>query len=252
MGIQNKFAQDDPYALTQQILTADNNSAAFNAALIDNDHLRATSASFNNQSLTRTVANPVPDVTVTGADTIGSALADIGQSIAVIGETGGSGDDPGNCFLGNTEFTLWHPDASMHPRRVPFATLYDNQEDWNIIGALSFNEQEERVKGKIESVTRQQVFAYWHVTFDDGTADDVVPEHRYFTLNKAYIPIRDLLNQYVGYEDYRYLKVVSFDEIEVPNGIWVYNAHIKDVQNYCANRRRVHNIKPQATQIAEQ
>lgn len=249
--VQNRFSDNDPYIQTIQTISANNNQLALNAAILENDYLRSSSVTFNSQSITRAVANPAPDVIVTGTDTIGSALGNIGQEIAVIGETGGSGDGGGDCFLGNTLVTLWD-DKGVH-REVPFAQLYHNADLWRSRWhALSFDDTDAQVQGDIGKITRTIVYAYSHVTFSDFTADDVISAHRYFCEYGAYIPIRDMGKTAVLYWHGMEVGVISIDDVHVPNGIAVYNMHVKEYQNYVANGRRVHNLKPLGSQVAEQ
>jgi len=266
MGIQNRFSDNDPYVQTIQTISADNNQSALNVSIAENDHLRATPASLQPNALTINIANPVPDVTTAGSNTIGSALGDIGQGIAIIGETGGSGDDPGNCFLGNTLVTLWDgelkylkddktgeelPVAVHDPIRLPFAQIFAHQERWSTRTALCFDEDNNWQAGEIDGIFESIAYEYLHVSFADHTADDVKPTHRYFT-PEGYVSIKDLLHKTIWHEYGYWLYVTDLKEIQVPSGIAMYNMHVKKYQNYCANRHRVHNIKPIRDVIAEQ
>jgi len=102
-NIKGRFADQDSYTLSQVMLTADNNAASFHVAIAENDHLRATPASLQPNALTMNIANPVPNVTLAGNDTIGAALGDIGQDISVSGEVNVNDDDVNNAFLRKIE-----------------------------------------------------------------------------------------------------------------------------------------------------
>lgn len=92
-NIKGRFADQDSYVLSQTVLTAANNAASFHVAIVENDHLRATPASLQPNALTINIANPVPNVTIAGNDTIGAAIGGIGQEVAVIGQVVVDGDD---------------------------------------------------------------------------------------------------------------------------------------------------------------
>jgi len=270
-NIKGRFADQDSYVLSQTVLTADNNAASFHVAITETDHLRATPASLQPNALTMNIANPIPDVTIAGANTIGAALGDVGQEIAVIGQTGtGSEGDPGNCFLGNTQFTLWREPFSTHRRTMPFRWLYEDfhrkigidKEHTEYLKTLewfafSYDENNYPVKGRILNVFQTVVYEYLNVTFQEKRIAEystgVVLEHRYFTPEGEYVPIKDLLGKRVVHEEkWREPFVYAIDEIQAPNGILVYNAEIETYQNYCADGLRVHNIKPERSGIADQ
>ncbi len=170
---------------------------------------------------------------------IGAALGGIGQEGTPSTEPGGGGGGVVPCFLGHTMFSIWNAPS------IPIAALHADVGRWQAAGALSFNEHDMRVRGEIAEVFRNIKYEYLHVVFEDYTADDVVAEHRYFTPNREYVSIKHLLGQRVITEYGRELLVLELKEVKVPSGIFVYNAHIKTYENYCANRRRVHNLKPQ-------
>ena len=91
------------FHLSQTTLLAVNNNVEFNVSMTENDFTRATSANFAQQALTRTFANPVPDVTLAGQNTIGAALAGIDQP------PDASIPAPNNpCFSWDTPITLYH------------------------------------------------------------------------------------------------------------------------------------------------
>lgn len=173
--------------------------------------------------------------TTTG-QTPGGGAGNVGGS-QLISEITGDGIGGGTCFLGETLFTL--ADES----RIDFAELYAHKEKYS--HAKSFDEDGNVVKGEILDVFRHTVFVYLAVTFEDGRSL-VVGEHRYFIPSGIYIPIKYLLDKYVVDEAGEPVHVEDMEPVKVPKGIYVYNASIKDYQNYCADGKRVHNVKPRS------
>ncbi len=228
-----KFSDQDSYIQELQTLSANNNQAELNATLAENDYLRAKSAFFAQQSVTRNIASPFPNVSVAAANTVGAALGGIGQQGTPSEEPGGGGNP---CFLGETLFTLF--DGSV----IEFEALYKLKDTYK--HARSFDENNQLVCGEIEDVFKNTVYEYMNVTFDDGSTSDVVGEHRYYVPANNYVAIKYLLDKCVENEVCLPVRVESLERIEVPEGIDVYNAHIKTYQNYCADRKRVHNLKP--------
>ncbi len=76
MGLQNKFASDDPYILGALSATAKTNQSDLQVVIRETDHLKATSVYFQGQGLTNTVANPSSNATLVAAQTIGQAVGD--------------------------------------------------------------------------------------------------------------------------------------------------------------------------------
>ena len=217
--VVNKFSSDDPYALSQQMIAAASRTRSdLNVILIENDQVHATNVFLTGQALTNNAANPVSAVTVVGQQTIGSGISD------------GSIQPDGNpCFVGSTLFTLWDS-------LTTFEQLYEMRRR---SFALSFDKDNERVQGEILQVMRTWKESYMRVQFEDGSIDEVIPEHRYFN-GFEYVPIKSV--DEIWTENNEPLRVIS--RTIVSKGVYVYNAHIKEYQNYCANGHRVHNVKP--------
>lgn len=79
-NIYGRFADQSPDVLSQITVTAANNQLALQTALPENDFLRATSAAFASQAVTRNLSNPVPAVTIVGQNTVGAAVGRVGQA----------------------------------------------------------------------------------------------------------------------------------------------------------------------------
>jgi len=95
MGLTTKFADNNAYALSQIILTAQSNQADLNVIVQENDGVRASSVVFQVQGLTANPANPIPVVTIVGQNTIGAAVGGVDQPIDnPLDETGRNRFDP--------------------------------------------------------------------------------------------------------------------------------------------------------------
>lgn len=224
--IQGRFADQNDIVLTGQVISSNNNQTTLNAALAETDHIRATTVALQATGLLATTANPLPNVTGTVQSTIGAALGGIGQQGSPSTDPGGGGNPP--CFIGSTLFSLWEG-------QITFEELYHLDKK---PVALSFYGND-RVQGEIGNVTRTWVEFFSNVTYEDDSFDRVTPDHPYFN-GVDYTPIK-FLNE-VRTEDNEALRIVSQETVY--KGVYVYNAHIKIYQNYCANRRRVHNLCP--------
>ncbi len=90
MGLQNKFASDDPYVLTTQVSCANNNLASLNAVVASNDHLNGSSIA-GSSAVNKTVVASTPIVNVTADNSLGAALGDVGQeqTVRVLSADGG-------------------------------------------------------------------------------------------------------------------------------------------------------------------
>lgn len=225
-NIQGKFSDQDSYVLTGQILTSNNNQITLNAAIAETDQLRGSTVIFQGQGLLATPANPVPSVTATTQSTVGAALAGIGQEGSASTQPGGGGNPP--CFVGSTVFSLWDGQLTFeelfHLDEKPLALAFDGNN---------------RVQGEIGEVTRTWTEFVSKVTFEDGSFDEVTPEHPYFN-GVEYVAIKSLND--IWTVENESLKVISRETVY--KGVYVYNAHIKIYQNYVANNHRVHNLCP--------
>lgn len=125
---------------------------------------------------------------------------------------------------------------------MPFRELYEHQ-DWYKF-ALSFDDDGNPVKGEISEVYKRTAYEYLTVTFQDNSVSRVVGEHRYYVPEGRYIAIKHLRYKFIMDETNDPIRVKSLTVVKVPTGIDVYNARIMDYQNYCADGKRVHNLKP--------
>ncbi len=222
-NIKGRFADQDSYVLSALIQTARSNQADLNVTIQEQDYLQATAATQQQQGLAGTVVNPVPNVTLAAQQAVGSE-----QNI----------ERRPPCFLGNTKVTLF--DGTQ----IAFSRLFMQTQR---LPVLSFDEEKRsNAPGEIKDVFKNVKHQYLHVSFDDDSATDVVPEHRYWT-PEGWTCIKDLLYKYVYSDHGRRIQVVGMDEVMVPDGIFVYNLHIEKYLNYYANGHLVHNNKPAPT-----
>lgn len=156
-----KFADQDSYILSALIATAGSNQADLNVVIQEQDFLRATAVTQQQQGLTGTIANPVPNV---------SSVAQV-----TVGNSESPEPPPRPCFLAHTPITYWDGDTLAQMPIARLAVLQDRPK------VLSFNERNEPVKGEILHVHCKVRFDYLYVTFEDQTGTCVAPEHRYWT-----------------------------------------------------------------------
>lgn len=230
-NINGKFSDQNDIVTTGLVLTSNNNQTAVNATIAETDQLRGSAVIFQPTGLLANPTNDLPNVTTAAQGDVGAALAGIGQGGTPSTQPGGGGNP---CFLGSTWVTMF--DRS----RMFFAEMYEFGEG-AIFSVLSFDDKNKPTLGEM-TVSRSIRQDYCHVTFSDYSADDVAPDHRYFT-GDMYKPIRTLLGECVVTEKNTLVEVRSIDFV-TSQGIYVYNGHVKHYQNYCANGRRVHNLKP--------
>ena len=153
------------------------------------------------------------------------------------GGTGGSGGGDAPCFIGTTDVTFF--DGSKRT----FHIIYGCGDLFIGRKVLSFDKNNNRKAGIIEELFRHTVFEYLEISFSDGTISSVTKEHPYFTEN-GYVAIGKLTVGDKVFNDENYsVEIVEIKTIEVPEGIYVYNARIREFQNYVADGKRVHNAK---------
>ena len=224
------FSDQDPLVLSSQMITARTTVKTDLATIInENDVNRATNTFINSLSVSTSSAKASisPAVTQVANQTVGAGIS--------AGEISQAGQ-PLPCFLGNTLFSLWDR------MDIPFSELYENQTAHR--HALSFDADGDQVKGEIIEVFKRTVYEYIEVTFADRESPtEVVPEHRYYIQSGIYVPIKYLLGKCVVTIEDVDVQVLNLKHIDVPGGVDVYNAHIRTYENYCADGKRVHNIK---------
>ncbi len=226
-NINGRFTDQQSLVLQAQLTVAKTTvKSDLSTVIIENDTLRSTNSYLNSQLSTNgNVANQAPTVGLTAQNAVGAARSS-GQITP--------GGQP--CYLGNTLFSLWDE------MDIPFDELYENQAQHKF--ALSFDDNNNRVKGEIAQVFKRTVYEYLEVSFTDTPwVTEVVPEHRYFIPSGIYVPIKYLLGKEVVNIDNEPAEVTQLKLIRKPRGIDVYNAHIRVYENYCANGKRVHNRK---------
>jgi hypothetical protein len=222
--VQNRFSENDPYVQTAKTILAVNNNVEFNVAQTENDFQRATSASFAQQSLTRNLANPVPDVTQSGQSTIGAALGGINQP------PGAMIPSPINpCFTYSTPI------------------LMSNNKEQHI-GDIEVGEWVKSFDSRGNLINCQVIGKYIHlvqeilkVTFEDERVTYTTAIHRYWT-GEEFVPIFNLDKVLHWDRDWQEVNIVAKETI---NGeILVYNLEIAVYQTYLANGDGTHNLKP--------
>jgi hypothetical protein len=159
-----------------------------------------------------------------------------GGGSVIAGASSGSSGGGTLCFAGHTPVTL--PDGS----RITFKYLFNHFPRIRYIKC--FDERNRETKGEITHVYESVAYEYLKVTFSDGTIDEVKPEHRYFTVKGEYEPIRDLKGRFVATESGEPVQVMDFETVHAPDGVKFYNMTVSEFHNYCANGKRVSNLKP--------
>lgn len=92
MGLKNKFAQDDPYVLFQQVTAVNGNQASFNTTLAEKDHLSGSSAYLSAQAINIQQANPHPVAYTSAQNAVGAAIGNVGQEGTYSEEPDGGGN----------------------------------------------------------------------------------------------------------------------------------------------------------------
>ncbi len=219
----DKFITEDPYILSALMLTADNNSADLNVIIREQDGVQATSAFFRTQGLTSSIATPSATVALVAQQTIGAALGGIDQPIG--------GFD--RCFLGHTMVSLFNG------KQIPFSELYKKREER--LSALSFDRDDRPVPGVIVDVGRYTTKEWVKITFSDGTSTEARPTHPYFT-GEGYEAIGNLWRKTVMNQNNEPVTIINLEKRT--GEVFTYNLSIKDYRNYCADGKRVSNLKP--------
>ena len=174
-------------------------------------------------------------------ETFGTASNILTVVFATSGGSGGSGGGDAPCFIGLTKFKFF--DES----EINFEQLYNSRSlfiERPYAFAKSFDENGQPQKAIIEDVFRHWVQEYLEVRFSDSTSSGVTKEHPYFTENGEYVAIGNLKTGDKIFDDKNNLiEITAINQIEIPEGIYVYNARIRKYKNYVADGKRVHNTK---------
>jgi hypothetical protein len=223
---QDRFASDNPYTLTQQLMTAVNNNTAFNVSLAENDALRATSAQFATQALTRTPVTPLPDVTQTAQNTIGAALAGINQP-----EINPLNDPVDPCFVYATPILM----ANGTEKPIGEVEIGDWVKAFDRNGLLI----NVKVIGKHIKLTTDSLL----VRFADRRITHTNAVHRYWVLEDVFAAI-SLLDEVQHWNGTEWRAVNIIDKEPVFDEILLYNLDVDVYHTYIANGDGVHNLKP--------
>lgn len=232
-NIQGRFADQNDIVISGQTQTANNNQIALNASLAETNQLRGSSAIFQPTGLLATPPNIVPNVTTTLLGTVGAALGGIGQQGTPSAQPGGGGIA---CFIGITNVS--RPNNGH--------TFISEIEVKDIV--TSFNPfSGDKLDGIVTDKYIHLVDEWMIVEFMDGhsTGVDKDGDHKYWTQNGLYAPIRELGQVWHWDSGWKPRKV---KERRVVTGkMIVYNLTVKcegDFHNFIANNDAVSNLKP--------
>jgi hypothetical protein len=230
MGLSNRFANNDSLILSTQIVTANNNQSTLNAEIAANDHLNATSAVFAQQSLTRTLANPTPNVAVAGLDTVGAALGGVGQTGTYSEEADGGGLP---CFAGDTLITLGALNYTKFIKDIIVG--YDH--------VLAFDTDSKTHSALVTGMFVHYYSQSYMVVFENDAYTITTKQHRYWAGGKDFVSIEDL-KHVLFWNNGGWEKLMIRDAYVVKKPIVLYNLTVQKYQTYLANGHGVHNLKP--------
>ncbi len=91
--INGRFADQNPYVLSGQVQTSNNNQTVLNASIAETDQIRGSAVINQPTGLLANPTNDIPNVATTTQGTIGAALGDIGQG-GTPSQTPGGGGNP--------------------------------------------------------------------------------------------------------------------------------------------------------------
>lgn len=224
--IKGNFADLDPYVLTGQIQTANNNQSALNASIQENDQVRSTTAALHPSSLTINLTSNVPNVATTLQGTIGAALGSIGQEGTPSQEPGGGGNP---CFIGLTQIST--PDGVKPIRDIHLGEM-----------VLGFNKAGARVPQKVIGKQEHLEQSYLLVEFEDGSSTGTTPGHKYWTRTE-YEAIANLEAVWHWHKGWVMRRITGK---KVMHGeVILYNMTVENTHNYIANGDAVSNLKPE-------
>lgn len=152
--------------------------------------------------------------------------------------SGGSGGGSDPCFAGWMLFRTFEGDL------VPMETLFENRKEF--IGkpvARSYDHYGAMVPGVIEDVFVHEVKEYLQISFASGEIHHVTEEHPYF-LGDRYRAIGSLrIGDSVMDMEGEFDRIELITPITPDKPVKVYNARIRQYQNYTVGRKHVHNLK---------
>lgn len=162
------------------------------------------------------------------------------------GETGGGGSG-GQCFIGETEVTLFNQE------RKSLATMYIYRDKYLGKGVQSFTLDKRIMPGKILDITRNTVTTVLEQHFKGESVPMLmVAEHRFFSNHNRFKRMYAFRKgDYTwGYDgDWKQIMVGARRTLSFPDGIFVYNLAVEKYQTYFAAAsgclaKAVHNVKP--------
>lgn len=229
MPLNNRFSGDDPYVLTQQISTSNNNAATLNATIAENDHLRGKSVSISSQAIIRVPGTPFPQVLTAAENTVGAALGNVGQFGTYSQEPDGGGIP---CFIEGTPIQT--PDGDCYIEEIELET-----EPWLV---LAFDANGKRIPKRVTDCFQHLVSGYTLVTFADGRQTGLIEDHRYWQMGEMFTPIRDIESVWHWDRAWKEVRITNREYIE--GEIILYNFTVEGLHTYIANGDAVSNLKP--------
>lgn len=230
MGLQDKFISENPYVLTVQRQTADNNQTALNASLAETQGVVASSVTLQSLGLDGGLGGtPVPQGTAAAAQgTVGTALS-------------GAGDTPFTppCFTYDTLVLMG--DGSKK-------SIGDVKVGRDSV--LAFDREGGIFRAKVIGKWEHLVPEYLEVSFRDGMKTKVTANHRYWVAGDGFAPIGEtpVVREWDGRE-WRTVKVSARRVIRPFQGVFVYNLTVDTFHTYFANGHAVSNLKPEEPEV---
>ena len=232
-NIRGKFADQDSITLTGITLTANNNQTALNAALAEANFLQGTNVVLASGSLLAQQSSTLPTVGATLLGTVGAALGGIGQAGSASTEPGGGGNP---CFIGISN--VKRPDNGQ--------TFIRDIQVKDMV--TSFNPSTgQHLEGMVTDKFEHLVDEWMLVEFTDGhsTGVDKDGNHKYWTWQGVYVPIREL--EIVQHWDNGWKPRYVKERRVIKSETILYNLTVKcegNFHNYMANNDAVSNLKP--------
>ena len=225
-NIYGRFAEQNSVVLSGQVASSNNNQISLNAAIAENNHLRSTIAALQPLGLTITPGENVPNVSGVVQNTIGAALAGIGQEGTPSQDPGGGGIP---CFSFDTP--IWMATDVIKPiGRIITGHDY----------VMCFDGEGQLHKALVTAKFEHYYAKSYVVKFADGRSTVTTQEHRYWT-GDGFQPISELDGVMHYEQDWNYVGIIDKQIVTVP--IVLYNLTVEKYQTYFANNDGVHNIK---------
>lgn len=232
-NIQGKFSDQNDIVVTAMSLAANNNLTAANVAITDANHLQGSNVTFQPSGLLATINAPIPSVAQAVQGTVGAALAGIGQQGTASEQPGGGGIP---CFIGISN--VRRPNNGQ-------TFIRDIELKDSVVSFNSFSG--DLVEGMVTDKFIHLVDEWMLVEFADGhsTGVDKDGNHKYWTQNGLYVPIRDL--EIVHHWDSGWKQRRVKERRVIKSEMVIYNLTVKsegNFHNFLANNDAVSNLKP--------